>query len=298
MPVALTVEPTTACNLRCPQCPSGLRSFSRPVGRLQPDLFRSVIDQIERHTIYLTLYFQGEPLLHPLFVELVRYADKKGIFTATSTNGHFIDFATAEALVAARLGRLIVSVDGTTQEVYEKYRVGGTLEQVLKGISHLVRAKKQAKSLRPEVVIQFLVGKHNVHQMQDMKKVAAILGADRTMFKTMQVYDQQGAMEFLPEEIQYRRYQADPNGLKVNNLIKNRCWRMWHSCVVTWDGKVVPCCFDKDARYVMGDLNRNSLQQIWFGERYQQFRQKILNSRSAIDICSNCSEGARVWIRA
>jgi radical SAM protein with 4Fe4S-binding SPASM domain len=70
---------------------------------------------------------------------------------------------------------------------------------------------------------------------------------------------------------------------------------MWHAAVITWDGKVVPCCFDKDASHVMGDVTRQSFKKIWFGEQYNQFRTLLLKSRSEIEICKNCTEGTRVW---
>ena len=81
----------------------------------------------------------------------------------------------------------------------------------------------------------------------------------------------------------------------IKNPLHNQCWKMWSSCVITWDGKVVPCCFDKDAKHVMGDVGTQSFQEIWTGEPYQSFRQSILRSRSEIEICKNCSEGLEVW---
>lgn len=70
---------------------------------------------------------------------------------------------------------------------------------------------------------------------------------------------------------------------------------MWHSCVITWDGKVVPCCFDKDAHFVLGDLKEQTFKEIWFGEKYNHFRKSLLKSRSEIEICKNCTEGTKVW---
>ena len=145
-PISLSVEPTTSCNLRCPECPSGLRSFTRDTGMLQKDLFQSILDQLSSDLIYLNLYFQGEPLLHPSFFDLVKMAGKKGIFTNTSSNAHFFTPEKAELLVDSGLDRLIVSIDGTTQEVYESYRVGGKLEKVLAGTRCLVEAKRKLKS--------------------------------------------------------------------------------------------------------------------------------------------------------
>jgi MoaA/NifB/PqqE/SkfB family radical SAM enzyme len=98
MPMTISIEPTTACNLRCPECPSGLRSFTRKTGNLKTDFFRSTIDQLQHKLMYLILYFQGEPYINPQFLDMVAYANKNNIYTITSTNGHFLDDSTLKGL--------------------------------------------------------------------------------------------------------------------------------------------------------------------------------------------------------
>jgi MoaA/NifB/PqqE/SkfB family radical SAM enzyme len=160
-PLSISFEPTTSCNLRCPECPSGLRSFTRPTGMLPDELFKSTIDQLHRRLLYLIFYFQGEPYLHPRFLDLVRYAVKKGIYTATSTNAHFLNEDNARKTVESGLDRIIISIDGTTQETYQAYRVGGQLDKVLEGTRNLVKWKKQLKSKTPFIIFQFLVVRPN-----------------------------------------------------------------------------------------------------------------------------------------
>jgi len=148
-PVSIAFEPTTSCNLRCPECPSGLRSFTRPKGMLNSDMFRNTIDQLAPDILYLTFYFQGEPYLNPDFTDMVRYAHSKKIYTATSTNAHFLNDENARKTVESGLDRLIISLDGTTQEVYSQYRIGGSLEKVLEGAANIMRWKKKLKSRTP-----------------------------------------------------------------------------------------------------------------------------------------------------
>ncbi|MGH2552223.1 MAG: radical SAM protein, partial [Chitinophagaceae bacterium] len=124
-PVSISFEPTTFCNLRCPECPSGLRAFSRPTGMLQKDFFSKTIDELHKDLLYLVFYFQGEPYLNPDFLDMVEYASKKKIYTATSTNAHYLDDGNAKRTIESGLDRLIISIDGTTQDVYQQYRVGG-----------------------------------------------------------------------------------------------------------------------------------------------------------------------------
>ena len=145
VPFTVSIEPTTACNLRCPECPSGLRAFTRPTGNLKTDFFRKTMDELADKLIYLIFYFQGEPYINPNFLEMVTYARQKGIYTITSTNGHFLNDENARKTIESGLDRLIISVDGTTQEVYENYRKGGKLENVLQGARNVVRWKKTTR---------------------------------------------------------------------------------------------------------------------------------------------------------
>ena len=95
LPISISFEPTTSCNLRCPECPSGLRAFTRPTGMLQKDFFTETIDQLAPDLSYLIFYFQGEPFLNPQFLDMVKYAGTKKIYTATSTNAHYLTDAVA-----------------------------------------------------------------------------------------------------------------------------------------------------------------------------------------------------------
>jgi radical SAM protein with 4Fe4S-binding SPASM domain len=296
MPVSISIEPTTSCNLRCPECPSGLRSFTRPTGMLSEKLYRQIIDELAGTLTYLTFYFQGEPFLNPQFLDMVRYASAKGIYTATSTNGHYLRDEVAQRTVESGLDRLIISIDGTTQDTYESYRVGGSLEKVIDGTKKIIEWKKKLKSKTPHVVFQFLVVAPNEHQIPEVYTIAKTLGVDQVVLKTAQIYDFKNGSDLIPTQSQYSRYNKNTDGTySIKNSMDNHCWKMWHSCVVTWDGKVVPCCFDKDAHFVLGDLTQNSFHEIWNGVKYQQFRQTLLRSRNEIEICKNCTEGTKVW---
>jgi radical SAM protein with 4Fe4S-binding SPASM domain len=297
LPISISIEPTTSCNLRCPECPSGLRSFTRPTGMLKGATFRRVIDELADTLTYLTFYFQGEPYLHPDFLDMVRYASDKGIYTSTSTNGHYLKEEQARETVASGLDRLIISIDGTTQETYESYRIGGDLAKVIDGAKQIIRFKKELKSATPHVVFQFLVVKPNEHQISDVRKLARELGVDQVALKSAQIYDYTNGSDLMPTNEKYSRYRLNANGkYSIKNNLLNHCWKMWNSCVITWDGKVVPCCFDKDAKFVLGDIHQNSFGEIWNSEKYRQFRQSLLRSRDEIEICKNCTEGTKVWV--
>ena len=295
-PISISFEPTTSCNLRCPECPSGLRSFTRPTGMLPDTLFKQTIDELHRNLLYLIFYFQGEPYLHPRFLELVQYAVDKGIYTATSTNAHFLNDENARKTVESGLDRIIISIDGTTQDTYAAYRVGGNLNKVLAGTRNLVEWKKRLRSTTPYIIFQFLVVQPNEHQLEEVKALARELEVDDVWFKTAQIYDYAQGSPLIPTIDYYSRYKNNGDGsFTIKNKLLNHCWKMWHSCVITWDGLVVPCCFDKDAAYRMGDLKNQSFQKLWRGTAYKNFRKSLLKSRSEIEMCRNCTQGTQVW---
>lgn len=296
LPLSLSVEPTTACNLGCPECPSGLKSFTRPTGNLNLELFKKIINEQVNTLIYCNFYFQGEPFIHPKLLDMVSYANHKKIITSSSTNAHFIDLKTAQRIVSSGLSRLIISIDGTTQETYEQYRRQGSLDKVIEGTKNLVKAKSLANSRNPQLIFQFLVVRANEHQTKDVKELAKQLGVDKVVFKTAQLYDYKHGHELMPKNEKYSRYTLSDTGeYKLKNKLLNQCWRLWSGAVITWDGKVVPCCFDKDASHEMGNVSKEPFSHIWNNQSYRIFRKKLLQSRKEIDICTNCSEGTQVW---
>lgn len=298
LPMTISIEPTTACNLRCPECPSGLRTFSRETGNLKEDFFKKTIDELHKTLTYLIFYFQGEPYINPKFLDMVKYASDKGIYTITSTNGHFLNDNNARKTIESGLDRMIISMDGTTQEVYEQYRREGNLNTVIEGAKNVVKWKKKLNSNTPHIIIQFLVVKPNEHQIPDIYKLAEEIGVDEVKLKTAQIYDYENGNELIPTINKFSRYAKQKNGKYiVKNQLLNHCWKLWHASVITWNGLVVPCCFDKDASHRLGDIKHATFASVWHGEAYYTFRSTLLKGRDQIDICRNCTEGCKVWAK-
>lgn len=290
-PWAASIEPTTSCNLRCPECPTGMQSLSRPKGIMNLKAFREIVDKLSPDLIYLTLYFQGEPMLNPHFTEMVQAARKRNIFVATSTNGHYMNDKNVEQLIKSDLSHLIISLDGFDQQTYEKYRVNGDFQTVIDGIERLVAAKIALGSKSPFIELQFLVMRHNEHQMQQMREYARQCGVNKLSFKTAQIYNFNAESSIIPTIKGKSRYTHNSDGSwMIAKKVRNRCHRIWTSMVITWDGKVVPCCYDKDADYQTGNLFDKSLSEIWKNQHYSAFRKKVLKNRSETEICRNCGE--------
>jgi radical SAM protein with 4Fe4S-binding SPASM domain len=293
MPPAVSMELTNHCNLRCPECPSGSGSLTRERGFMEIDLFRRAVNELEPYLCYLNLWFQGEPMLHPDFFSFLEVRCK--CRKVVSTNGHFLTEDNAVKLVMSDLSKLIISLDGMDQKSYEAYRRGGEIERVLKGIRNVSEARRKKNSLL-KIVIQFLVNRKNEHQIPDVRKFTGEVQASLKL-KSMQVINNAGMAEWMPDDKKFRRYEKVNGIWKINNPLPRRCARLWFNPVITWDGKVVPCCFDKNADHVLGDLKTQSFMEIWNGHKYNEFRQKLLSSRVAIEICRNCTSGLKKEIQ-
>ncbi len=183
---------------------------------------------------------------------MVKHASDTGIYTITSTNGHFINDDNSKRTVVSGLDRIIISIDGTTQETYEQYRVEGNLDHVLQGTKNLIKWKRELKSQTPYIIFQFLVLQPNEHQIDDVYRLTNDIGVNEVKLKTAQIYDYKHGHPLIPTIEKYSRYQQKKDGTcDVKYDIHDECWKMWHSAVLTWDGKMIPCCFDKDAQHII-----------------------------------------------
>lgn len=296
MPVSYSIEPTNLCNLRCPECPSGLGTLRRPLGLLNFDDFKEWIDQIKSTGFYVQLFFQGEPFLNKLIGQMIRYAQSNKMYVSISTNGHFINEDNTDLILDNAPDKLIYSVDGLDEDSYKNYRVGGNFRQVDKGLRNLILKRNNKKLKLPFVEFQFIVMKHNEHLIDKVFQYSKEVGVDKVVLKTMQISNYQNALKFLPSDNKFSRYIIEEGSYRIKNKMKNHCFALWRTSVITWDGKVVPCCFDKDAEYKLGILNGKSFFEIWKSKEYQNFRQQILDNRKNVNICNNCTEGLKVNI--
>jgi radical SAM protein with 4Fe4S-binding SPASM domain len=222
---------------------------------------------------------------------MIKYAHEAGILTSTSTNGQLINEKIAAEIVLSGLDKIIISIDGTSQEVYEKYRIGGKLELALESIRHIQNWKNKTKSFTPLIEIQFIVLKHNEHQINEVKKMAKDLNVDFLKLKTAQLYDFKNGHASIPSLRKYSRYKKNNMGeFVIKSRLKNHCWRMWAGAVVTIKGEILPCCFDKIGEHTFGNISSNSFLSVWQNKKAHDFRKAVLNNRKLLDICKNCSE--------
>ena len=328
LPAAISVELSSRCNLTCPECVTGTGLLRRKNSFISYDLASEIAAQLRGRALSAWLSFQGEPMMHPDFFRMLELFE--GMNPVISTNGHFLDIESCTRLAGSPLKRIIISYDGVTRETYGMYRRGGDHTLVREGIIRLAAAIRENRS-RLKMVLQFLVHRGNEHEIPFAAGFARSVGAGFRV-KSMQVLDPDRAGEWMPSDHRLARYACGEGGgpgsagdsrsrhagseagasgsdghgtaqivcgeggIPVNGPARTRgCLRMWTSAVITTDGDVVPCCFDKNGLHTMGNLAGMSFSEIWRGKKYESFRENVMRDRKLVDICSNCPEGRRLF---
>lgn len=292
-PVSCAIEPANVCNLRCPLCAAGAGLLGRPKGVMGAPEFERLVRKLPGSLGTLYLWGQGEPFLAPGFLGMVRFAADRGFRTVTSTNGHFLD--DVAGIVKSGLDKLIVSLDGASQETYGSYRAGGDFRKVVEGL-RCVACEKKRLGRGPEIVVQCVVNRMNEHERDVIRRIASEVGADRAVFKTLQAASIEGGDDLVPSDEGLSRYRRSTEGqleTDRSGIAASRCFRLYHSFQIDWMGNVAPCCFDKDSEHVMGNLLKDDFFSIWNGKRYRDFR-RLLNERGRVlPMCGDCTEGLR-----
>jgi len=289
-PSTLMIEPTNTCNLKCPLCPTGCGQIKREKGFLTFQNFKKVIDDSGDYIFHLRLWNWGEPLLNKDIFKMISYAKSKKIFVNLSTNSNFIDDKTSRELINSGLDELIISLDGASEETYNLYRKGGNFQKIINSIQLLIQERKKLNKKTPFVKLQFIIMKHNEHEIKEIQKLSRVLGVDELVFKTVGIMDyfsKEDIKKYLPSNPEYSRYSYGET-ISPNIKVKNWCDSLWDEMVINWDGSVVPCCFDMNNSLVLGNVLNTSVKTIWNSKLYKKLRKTILTKKSSIPICKNC----------
>ena len=312
-PTFLTIEPSNICQLACPQCPVGIAK-KHPKGDTGtsprnpfPDYPLSLLADSFRYAHTVQFYFQGEPLLNPRLPELICEVAQQGLYTIVSTNAQALDRAMAKRLVVSGLHRIIISMDGLSQSSYEAYRKGGSVEKARAAIRYLREEREIARRQRlisgdyPLIELQCLLLRSNEREQALMRKTYRLLGADRLTFKTAQFYDYQYGNPLMPARDRDRRYEQCADGtyrMKRHPLRRlwhvltgiSPCYRLWAGCVLTTNGDVLPCCYDKSHTHAYGNIHHASLPTLFRSKQAGAFRRTAIRApfQQAPEICQNC----------
>jgi radical SAM protein with 4Fe4S-binding SPASM domain len=283
-PYNVVIEPTNACNLHCPLCSTGLGAQTRKKGILDFENFKKLIDEIKECTLELSLQNWGEPTLVHDLPKMIRYAANSGIYTRLSTN-FSVNYQDAylEEIIKSGLGILVIDLDGTTQEIYEKYRVGGKLETVIENTKKAVSIKKANKLKFPILQTRMIVTSYNEHQIADFNEISKKLGVDEIELGNIQL-NPNTAKKWLPKNKNYV-YETYLGEHRVTP-----CHWPWSSIVINWDGGVSPCCIIDDQNSDFGNVFKNTIMEVWNNEYYVSARSEFSDTKqmTKFTICNMC----------
>lgn len=276
------------CDYRCPVCETGAGMLGRPQGLMSLEDFQLIIHKIHHHTASLLFYFMGEPFLNPAAYEMIRYAKRHNIYVTSCTNGQRLD---PDKLIWSGIDEISFQIGGTSPETHGVYRVRGDLVAVLENARAAVAAKRR-HGAKTKIGLGLIVMRHNEHQIEEFRQVVSDMGVDEALLIHPCVRDYQQGLLYLTANEKYWLYDKaafeQEGALRLKAPRPNRCWWIWHSLVITWDGGVVPCCRDPMGKYVMGNILKEDLSQIWNNRRFRAFRRAVLTHQKAVDICQLC----------
>ena len=284
MPWSFSIEPSNVCNLRCKECFTGMGLSKRKPHFISEEDFALAIDQIKPTALNLFLYFQGEPYLNPLFTRLIEIAHRNKVFTVTSSNGHLINNDNAEKTISSGLDKIIIPLDGKNQESYAAYRQGGSFASATNAIRLISNAKKRLKKRNPVIEVQCLASKITENHLKEIKRIAMDCGADRFCVKTMQIETEEGFINLLPKNQRLSRYTKDH---VLKHPIKF-CRRIFQSVVITSELNVLPCCYDKESQFMLGNLHQEKLLNIITSSQAKDFYNRLQFWKPSLKICKNC----------
>jgi len=285
MPLFVSVEPAAVCQLRCPECPVGQKSYSPKDGLMPLEVFRRVLMEAREKAWVMQFYFQGEPLLNQDLPHMIQEAHEAGLYTIVSTNAQALTEKMADDLVRAGLSKIIVSMDGLTAESYGAYRVGGDIEKCKAALRYL-RSAKERLHARMTIELQCLRLRTNEQEWKAFKKEYKRLGADRLALKTAQLYNYSNGHPLMPSDMRYSRYVKGEDGLFRRRRLGKGCLRVWSGIVVTTNGDVLPCCYDKAHEHAYGNIMDASLETLFTNDKAVAFRKAALSEQPYI--CKEC----------
>jgi radical SAM protein with 4Fe4S-binding SPASM domain len=285
-PYHLVVEPTNACNLGCPLCPTGRGVKTRAKGIMKLNRFKNIVDQIQDSAMEIFFQNWGESTLVSELPSMIEYASSKGIWTCLSTNfSRNYKQGFLESLIGSGLALLHIDLDGLTQDVYEKYRQKGDLSLVLKNTKQAVEIKQHTAVEFPQIEVSMLAMSHNEHQINDFEKMAIELGVDKYRIDKIQVDPNSGSSKsWLPKNKEYIYDSYD--GYDSDS----QCHWPWSGMVINWDGNISPCCIVDSPRADFGNVYGKGIMEIWNNDYYVSARAEFGNQKQIVKqtICNIC----------
>lgn len=299
-PYWLTIDPVNYCNLKCPFCPTGKARNSRIKSVLSLDNFKKITDELGPCLIHVDFCNWGEPFLNKGLVEMIRYAEQYYVDSKVDTNLTFLTEGQAEKLILSGLDKIIVSIDGITPQTYARYRVGGDFHRVIANLKILLKKKRELKRANPYITWQFLVFRHNEHEVEEVKKIGRDLGVDHVGITRAFIGDK----EWIPLNKEYSNYNCAGQEIKqgptsdyFRPLEDKLCNWPWEAIVVNPNGSVSPCCSVEDESDDFGNLFAQAFEAVWNNQKYRTARRHIKDrAAKAADnnVCIDCRHSGMI----
>lgn len=285
LPPVIHIEPTNTCNLKCPLCPTGTTLLTRPKGFMAPETFQGVLEELGDVLVAVYLFCFGEPFLHKDMPRMIEALTRKKILTLISTNGHFLQtFDEAMAVVKAGLKTLIIALDGSNQQIYEKYRVNGNFEKVKQCAAMVEAAKIAAGSAYPYTVIRTVATKDNESDLPNIEQLAKNLGVNMFSYKSLGCMVNGDNYEvFSPRKRSLRRFGGSEEANARSKHVK--CPFPFRQPIVFWDGTVSGCEYDHALKASYGKIGKTSFKTLWNSEKALQLRTQVLNGFDLPEFC-------------
>lgn len=305
-PQEFQIEPTNLCNFRCPLCSNN--SSKRKKGVLSFDKFKQIINNLGVKVKLLNLTLDGEPLLNKDIFKMVKYARGKKISKIILfTNGSTLHKFSYDKILESGLSSLTISFDGATKRTFEHYRVGGDFNKIFKNAKDLCHEKIRRQKLNPNkeyplICLQFLVMKHNEHEIEKMKQIAKdILKPDKLLLKSTALWTNLNkcekkdlAKDWLPKNKKFWRYDDNLNikGKRKSKYLS--CSFLFDQTLILWNGDVVLCCLDFEGQYKIGNIFEEPYKKIFKSKRFNDLRKKIYTKQ--LKFCDECDLPNQVTI--
>lgn len=292
-PPSLQLEPTIVCQLNCPHCPRIKAIAGQEIGHMNIADYQRLMAEVGPYLAAIAFWQWGEPLLHPQITEMIRIAHDFNILTFVSTNGqvdlHSFDM---QAFIESGLDMLIISMDGFSQEVYEKFRQGGSVQSVKRFTRAAVKVKQELARTSPIINLRTIAIRETEHEIPKMREFAGSVGADVFSVKAVSLYyNDDPNHPALPENRAYRSFQyKGPAEAQAYRLRPNRCTKPWAWPTLRYDGTLLVCECDHSMSQALGNVFLSpSFKQVWTGEKATAMRKQFPHSgKAGLEFCKRC----------
>lgn len=272
-PTTFALETILGCNLRCIECAVGNDLISRKHGRLVFDQFKIIADKVRPYCRYFYLHLWGEPMLNKDIIEMIQYASgfsRTNISTAATT----LNDDAIGSLMNSGVSDIIVSIDGVSQAVYEKYRVGGKVARALDALRKMQEINiRQGRKVN--IMPQFILFDHNKDEAEEFSRYCRALGLE-PLFKAP--YIRKGSSLKVVDDPRYRRNIADTPEKRRENM--RVCVNGHDVFTILLDGSVVACCHDHNGKTNFGNIFDKSVSEIWTSPAYRKFRVDLKDGKA------------------